>query len=174
MKRHIVYINIHSLYRILNACYITFSAEPKKDASNDDTKNANKTNSNTTTNKPDDKVKNKKKESSSSVAINMSKLPEDPETKLAKAIIDGQDETVIEILKKFKPNENCVLREIDVSKLHSDNDLMDHVPDGLLHPLDLAAFLDQLSILDQILDYALGMQILLEQLLPFSNGIIQN
>ena len=89
----------------------------------------------------------------------MSKLPEDPETKLAKAIIDGQDETVIETLKKFKPNENCVLKEIDVSKLHSDNDLMDHVPDGLVHPLDLAAFLDQLSILDQILDYALGMRV---------------
>jgi hypothetical protein len=50
-------------------------------------------------------------------AIHLTELPEDPEVRFAKAIIDGDVESVEEVLKLLKPDEKCVLMNINIQKI---------------------------------------------------------
>ena len=81
----------------------------------------------------------------------MTKLPDDPESKFAKAIVDGDENIVAELLKS---NEKCILDHIDVSKIESYS--LKDLNVSQINPLDLAALHNQVSIMDQILDYSLG------------------
>lgn len=91
-----------------------------------------------------------------SIAIQLAELPEDPEVRFAKAIIDGDLEVVSEVLKKLKPDESCVLMNINVTKI-ADIAELSSLSLTQINPLDLAAHYGHDLILDHLIDYGLGM-----------------
>ena len=90
----------------------------------------------------------------------MTDLPQDPESKFAKAIIEGNEEIVGQFLdSSFKnpmENNNVVMKNLNVSKIDTSDNFKDDLNFSHISPLDLAALHNQVSILDQILDYSLG------------------
>ena len=98
----------------------------------------------------------------STVSINMTDLPQDPEIRFAKAIIEGDEEIVRQILESslhpMENNNNVVMKNFNVSKIDSctSDNFQEDLSFSHISPLDLAALHNQVSILDLILDYSLG------------------
>ena len=92
----------------------------------------------------------------------MTDLPQDPEIRFAKAIIEGDEEIVRQILESslhpMENNNNVVMKNFNVSKIDSctSDNFQEDLSFSHISPLDLAALHNQASILDLLLDYSLG------------------